>query len=209
METAFAFVKGVIIGLITALPSGPVGFICLRRIFTQGRTIGFISGVGTSFGDAFYAFIAALGLASLAQTIPHGELWIKVIGGVFLLIFGVKIMLSKPIEFGNGDASVKNITSAFSSAFMLTLANPTIIFSYAALFAGMGLLGASDNYGFAGALAGGIFLGAVSSWFLVSRLEQTFRSRLTPTGMKWIDISIGCIVLGFGVISLLSSASLF
>ncbi len=205
METAFAFVKGLVIGLLTALPSGPVGFVCLRRIFTQGRTIGFVSGVGTSLGDALYAFIAALGLASLAQTVPNGELWIKMIGGFFLLIFGIRIMFSKPVEFGNGDASVKNITSAFSSAFVLTLANPTIIFSFAALFAGLGLLGSSDNYGFAGALAGGIFLGAVSSWFLVSRLEQTFRDRLTPAGLKWIDIGIGCIVLGFGLAALIGA----
>ncbi len=205
METAFAFIKGVVIGLLTALPSGPVGFVCLRRIFTQGRTIGFISGVGTSLGDAVYAFVAALGLASLAQTVPNGELWIKMIGGFFLLIFGIRIMFSKPVEFGNSDTSVKNITSAFSSALVLTLANPTIIFSFAALFAGLGLLGSSDNYGFAGALSGGIFLGAISSWFLVSRLEQAFRNRLTPAGLKWIDISIGCIVFGFGLAALFSS----
>lgn len=204
MIEAFAFFKGIIIGLIVALPSGPVGFICLRRIFTYGKTVGFVSGVGTSLGDAIYAFIAALGVTALATTIPGSEMWVRLFGGLILLIFGAKIALSHPVNHADiQQLPHHKVIGSFFSALGLTLANPSIIFSFAALFAGLGLMGAPDNLAFAGALSGGIFLGASISWFLVSRLENAFRNRLTPTGLRWIDIVIGCIVIGFGFASLL------
>ncbi len=204
MLEAFTFLKGIIIGLIVALPSGPVGFICLRRIFTYGKTVGFISGIGTSLGDAIYAFVAALGVTTLAVAIPGSQLWIQLAGGLILVIFGIKIALSKPVSHDDiRELPAHQIIGSFFSALGLTLANPSIIFSFAALFAGLGFAGTPDNWAFAGALSGGIFLGACASWFLVSRLENTFRTKMTGNSLRWIDIIIGCIVIGFGLSALL------
>lgn len=205
MEEAFVFLKGIIIGLIVALPSGPVGFICLRRIFTYGKTVGFISGLGGSLGDALYAFIAAIGLTTLATAIPGSALWITILGSLILIVFGIKIAFSKPVQHKEIEPMPRHrVFGAFLSALGLTLANPSIIFSFAALFAGLGFISAPDNWAFAGAISGGIFLGASISWFLVSRLENTFRTRLTPTSLRFIDITIGCIVIGFGMAALFS-----
>jgi threonine/homoserine/homoserine lactone efflux protein len=115
-------------------------------------------------------------------------------------VFGIRIALSEPVSHSDiTELPRHRIIGSFFSALGLTIANPSIIFSFAALFAGLGFVSTPDNWTFAGALSGGIFLGACASWFLVSRLEHTLRSRLTPMGMRWIDISIGCIVIGFGL----------
>ncbi|MDO8601592.1 MAG: LysE family transporter [bacterium] len=206
MVEAFALLKGIVIGLIIALPSGPVGFICLRRIFTYGRTVGFVSGIGTSLGDAIYAFVAAIGVTTLSGAIPDSTIWIQLLGGGVLVVFGIKIAFSKPMNHVDIRVLPRyQKIGPFFSAFGLTLANPSIIFSFAALFAGLGFTDTLDNYAFAGALSGGIFLGACVSWFLVSRLEQTLRSRLTPINLRWIDIIIGCTVVGFGFSALFIS----
>jgi len=204
MIEAIVFLKGIVIGLIVALPSGPVGFICLRRIFTYGKTVGFISGVGGSIGDAIYAFIAALGISSLASLFPDSAIWVQALGGFILMIFGIKIMLSKPVTHEDiRELPRHRIIGSFFSALALTLANPTMIFSFAALFAGLGFITAPGDFTSAGLIAGGILLGACASWFLVSRLEETLRSRLTPAGLRWIDMLIGCLVIGFGFAALL------
>ncbi len=205
MGEAFVFLKGIIIGLIVALPSGPVGFVCLRRIFAYGKTVGFISGLGGSLGDALYAFIAAIGITTLATAIPGSALWITLFGSLILIVFGIKIALSKPVQHKEIESIPRHrIIGAFFSALGLTLANPSIIFSFAALFAGLGFISTPDNWAFAAAISGGIFLGASISWFLVSRLENTFRTRLTPASLRLIDIAIGCIVIGFGFAALVS-----
>lgn len=206
MIEAFAFLKGIVIGLLVALPSGPVGFICLRRIFTYGKTVGFISGIGTSLGDAIYAFVAAFSVTTLAVAVPGSQLWIQLGGGIILVVFGINIAISKPADHNDiRELSTHKIIGSFFSALGLTLANPSIIFSFAALFAGLGFTGTSDNWTFAGTLSGGIFLGASASWFLVSRLENTFRTKMNETGLRWVDIIIGCTVIGFGLSALLHS----
>ncbi len=205
MIESFALLKGIIIGLLIALPSGPVGFICLRRIFTYGKKVGLVSGIAGSLGDGIYAFIAALGLGSLVQSVTGAELWVRLIGGAFLIFFGIKIYSSKPVNLELADIGKHNLWASFSSALILTLANPSIVFSYAALFAGLGLLPGADHYLFAAALSSGIFLGACATWFLISRLETQMRQRLTSGGMRWIDMAVGCLVFGFGLATLFTA----
>jgi threonine/homoserine/homoserine lactone efflux protein len=206
MIESFALLKGIVIGLLVALPSGPVGFICLRRIFAYGKNVGFVSGVGSSLVDAIYAFAAALGLASLAQSVPAAEFWMKIIGATFLVFFGLKICFAKPVNFEVIDQGRHNLWASFASAFVLTLANPSIIFSYAALFAGLNIITTEANgYLLAFALAGGIFLGAAATWFLLSRLETRMRQHLTAGGMRWVDIAVGFAVIGFGLSTLFTA----
>ena len=40
--------KGVLVGLIIAVPAGPVGVLCIRRTIFNGRLAGFISGIGAA-----------------------------------------------------------------------------------------------------------------------------------------------------------------
>lgn len=203
MIEAFTFLKGLVIGLIVALPSGPVGFICLRRIFTYGKTVGFISGIGGSLGDALYAFVAALGVTTLAAIAPESTFWLQIASGFILIGFGAHITHSKPVNRADIQELPKHkLMSSFLSALGLTLANPGIIFSFAALFTGLGFAATENNYAFAGALSIGLFLGSTISWFFVSRLEQALRTKMTPATLHMVDIVIGCIVVGFGASAL-------
>src|SRR6266851_5438270 len=51
--------KGMLVGVVIALPAGPVGVLCIRRTIFHGRLAGFISGLGAATADAVFGIIAA------------------------------------------------------------------------------------------------------------------------------------------------------
>src|SRR5438045_9488165 len=59
--------KGVLVGIIIAIPAGPVGVLCIRRTIFHGRLAGFVSGIGAAAADAVVGFLAALRM----HVIPH------------------------------------------------------------------------------------------------------------------------------------------
>ncbi len=59
---------GIIIGLIGAVPIGPVNLICIRRSFAYGPVNGFFSGLGAALGDGVFAVVTGFGLTAIAQS---------------------------------------------------------------------------------------------------------------------------------------------
>ena len=54
--------KGMLVGIIIAVPAGPVGVLCVRRTIFHGRLAGFVSGLGAASADAVFGIIAGFGL---------------------------------------------------------------------------------------------------------------------------------------------------
>ena len=46
------FVKGIVVGIVIAVPVGPVGVMCIRRTVFEGKLAGFVSGLGAATADA-------------------------------------------------------------------------------------------------------------------------------------------------------------
>jgi len=80
------------------------------------------------------------------------------------------------------------------------------IISFAAIFAGLGLAGASGNYGSAGVLVLGVFIGSALWWLILSGGVGLFRARFNIASMQWVNRISGLIIIGFGVFALLSIA---
>ena len=69
MHYLLLVISGIIMGLIAAVPIGPVNLICIRRSFAFGPVNGFVSGLGAALGDGVFAAITGLGLTWVAQLI--------------------------------------------------------------------------------------------------------------------------------------------
>lgn len=54
--------QGLVIGFCIAAPVGPVNLLCLRRSLTDGRRVGFVSGLGAATADTVYGVIAGFGM---------------------------------------------------------------------------------------------------------------------------------------------------
>jgi threonine/homoserine/homoserine lactone efflux protein len=57
----YLLLRGTIIGFCIAAPIGPIGMLCIRYTLTEGRSSGFVSGLGSATADALYGYIAGFG----------------------------------------------------------------------------------------------------------------------------------------------------
>src|SRR4030067_3210921 len=121
--THFSFLlRGLIIGFSIAAPVGPSGVLCIRRTLTVGRASGLISGLGAATADAIYGSIAGFGLTFISSILIRQQVWLRLIGGLFLCYLGLKTFLSRPSEpAASPKAKVNDLLSAYASTFFLTL----------------------------------------------------------------------------------------
>src|SRR3974390_1514754 len=89
--------SGIIIGLIVALPIGPVNLICIRRTLALGPMNGFVSGLGAALGDGVLAIIMAFGFTAVVEFIHGVSGILELAGGTLLIFFGVSTFFSDPL----------------------------------------------------------------------------------------------------------------
>lgn len=196
--------KGLIIGFSIAAPVGPIGVLCIRRTLVEGRLTGLLSGLGAATADALYGCIAGFSLTIIASLLVRQQVWLSLIGGVFLCYLGLKTFLASPIQPTKVAAKETNLVGAYASTFFLTLTNPATILSFTAIFAGLGIASAGGNYYSAGVLVLGVFLGSALWWFILSGGVSLFRTKFTPERLRWVNKISGVIIASFGVAVLLS-----
>ena len=192
--------QGLILGFSIAAPVGPIGLLCIRRTLTQGMGVGFSSGLGAATADGVYGFIAAFGVTAISGFLLEYHRPLQLAGGLFLLYLGYNAFRSRPAEQAAHSAS-KGLFGAWLSTFALTLANPMTIMAFAAIFAGVGL-GASSDYRQATVLVGGIFLGSLLWWLILSVAVEQLRARFDHRRLIWVNRLSGLVIMGFGILSL-------
>ncbi|MBP2312519.1 LysE family translocator [Azospirillum soli] len=205
MDTLPALLKGLIIGLSIAAPVGPIGLLCIRRTLAEGPAHGFASGLGAATADAVYGAIAGFGVALVTDALMGGQVALKLFGGLMLLYFGWTTLRARPAERPAEAKGGAGLAGAYASTFLLTLANPATILSFAAVFGGLGVAsGANDSTTVAAVLVAGVFVGSAMWWFALSASVGAFRQRVTPAAMLWINRASGAVLGGFGVAALAS-----
>jgi predicted secreted hydrolase len=193
--------RGFLIGISIAAPVGPIGVLCIRRTLAYGLLVGFISGLGAAAADALYGSIAGFGLAFLAGFLVEQQIWLRLVGGIFLIYLGIKTFFARPARH-EAQAQGEGRLGAFFSTFFLTLTNPMTILSFVAIFAGVGLGGQTGSYLEAGVLVLGVFLGSACWWLILSSAANLFRGRMNTRALTWVNRGSGLIILIFGTVVL-------
>src|ERR1700744_1297264 len=62
---------GFVIGLVAAVPIGPVNLLCVRRTVAYGSLYGFLSGLGAAVADGVFASIVGFGLTAISDMIKN------------------------------------------------------------------------------------------------------------------------------------------
>jgi threonine/homoserine/homoserine lactone efflux protein len=202
MDIGF-LLRGVVIGFSIAAPVGPIGVLCIRRTLAEGHASGLISGLGAATADAIYGCIAGFGLTLISSFLISQQVWLRLVGGSFLCFLGFRTFLSKPAEQA-ASTKGKGLVGSYVSTFFLTITNPVTILSFAAIFAGLGIGGASVSHVSAALLVLGVFIGSALWWFILSGVANVFRAEFSRDKLKWINRVSGIIIATFGVIALLS-----
>jgi len=187
-----------------AAPVGPIGILCIRRTLNGGRISGLVSGLGAATADSVYGCVAGFGLAFISNFLVKQQIWLHLIGGAFLCYLGIKTLLAKPANQAAA-ARENGLVGDYASTFFLTLTNPMTIISFAAIFAGLGLASTRGNYGSAGVLVMGVFIGSALWWLVLSSGVGIFRKKFNTNSLQWVNRISGVIITGFGLFALLSA----
>jgi threonine/homoserine/homoserine lactone efflux protein len=207
------WLKGWLIGVAIAAPVGPIALLCIRRTLSSGRLVGVASGFGAATADGVYGTIAAFGLTALSDQLINHQALLQLMGGAFLCYLGLQTFFNKQ-AIAPADLSAENqlatapnaiaLLAAYSSTFALTLTNPATIFSFMAVFAGLGITQNSPLN--SATLVLGVFTGSLG-WVLMLVSGVAYLSaRLTAGRLAAVNRSLsrlcGLLLLGFGLASL-------
>lgn len=196
-------IKGFIIGLAAAAPTGPSGLICIQRTLNKGRKYGFVTGLGVSLSDAFYVVCTSFGLSLVLGFIQDKQTFfiIRVIGCCLLLFFGIYTLRNNPL--GNLKSPQKKKGSLwynFVSGFLVAFSNPLIILIYLALFAYFSF--APNEFSSATRFVGyfSILFGDVFWWFSITLLIDKLRNRFDLKGIWMINRIFGVVLIFISLI---------
>lgn len=203
MDYVVLILAGVIMGLIAAVPIGPVNIICIRRSFAFGPLNGFVSGLGAALGDGVFAAITFFGLTWIAQLIQSYDPIIEVIGGALLVWFGVHALLSPittKVEMGENDTGPSTLVRAIVSTFVLTITNPATLIAFASMFASFrGLVGGANSFVDAQFVVAGVVGGSAGWWLALTTVIGLFHARVTDRTVRIVNRVSGALVATFGL----------
>jgi len=197
--------KGMLVGLIIAVPTGPVGVLCIRRTIFHGRLAGFVSGLGAATADAIFGITAAFGLSVISDLLLDYQEWLRLGGAAFLLFLGITAFTADPLEGTQTQRDPEDLITDFISTFVLTITNPITILAFLAIFAGIGFSGAQATLGRAALLVLGVWLGSLLWWGLLAFGAGAMRLSFGRHHLVWIHRGSGGILVFSGVALLGSS----
>lgn len=209
MDVLWLILSGVGMGLVAAIPIGPVNIICIRRTFAFGPVNGFASGMGGVLGDGIFAMISAFGLTWAAQWIQGYAVGIELVGGLMMLFFGwhaikAGVPPDRMAEEAPPEAEKSrdggSLFKAIASTFALTITNPATLLFFTGMFAGVGsLAGSSGDFADAQLMVAGVMLGSALWWLALTTVIGLFHARIDGDRVLTINRVCGFLVAAFGL----------
>jgi threonine/homoserine/homoserine lactone efflux protein len=192
--------KGLLVGIVIAVPVGPVGVLCIRRTILDGRLAGLFSGLGAATADSVFGIIAGYGLTVISDSLFYYQDFLRIGGAAFLLYVGITSLVSDPMARRRSDADPEGLLGDFVSTFVLTITNPVTILSFIAIFGAIGFTGEEATLVHATILVAGVWCGSFFWW--ISLISATGLLRLTfkRQHLVWISRGSGGILVFAGVL---------
>ena len=205
MEALFYIViRGLAIGILISAPMGPIGMLVIQRTLNKGRWAAFFSGIGASISDLLYCLLTGLGLSFITDFIEDNQLLLQIIGSFVIAAFALYLFRKNPTRALSTPKDAPNTYwMDFVTGFLLTFANPLILFFIIGLFARFNFLLPEFRYYhyISGYLA--IFGGAILWWFTITYFVNKVRSHFNVRSLWLINRIIGSILMIMAVVGLI------
>ncbi|MBS0242616.1 MAG: LysE family transporter [Proteobacteria bacterium] len=190
-------------GVLIALPIGPINLLALQRAAERGFFGGLAAGLGIVLGDGLIACGAAFGVNALSGTLYLYRWSIQSIGGLALILSAAKLYLAKSsfrtVQDAAG-ATLADYAWDIPKMFFLTITNPGAVLSLIAILGGASTFVAVSSRIDAIAMTLAIMGGSFAYWMVVSHLINGVRHKLDERTMKRINQLAGLILGGFGCV---------
>ncbi len=196
--------KYYVIGVAMAAPIGPMSIIIMRRTLNNGMASGLASGLGTTTIEALYAALIAFGLSFISDFIILHKVTFGLMGGTMLVYFGAKIFFSpaqKQTQSTNIKAKHVTLLRDYLSNVAMTAVNPMTIFSFVAIFMGLGFGNMNGDYKAAAFAVLGLALGSTTWYSSYVGLINFARKKINERIIKIINHVSGLMIIGFGLLA--------
>ncbi len=199
----FIIPVGIVMGVLLAMPFGPVNLLGIQRAVERGFFGGMAAGLGIMAGDGLIALGAALGVNAISGAVRQYRTAIQIIGGIALLAFGIKLYLTRATittEAHAEKASLRDYVWDIPQTFILTITNPGALLGLIAIFGGLSSFVEVESYIDAFLMVAAIMGGSFLYWFVVSQFIATIRHRLDVVRLGQINRIAGLVLIGFGCV---------
>lgn len=197
---AIDFVKALCVGIIAAIPVGPVLFLVVRNTTAMGTSAGVATGFGSALADMLYAAVAMFAIAFAQNFIDGHQGEISIVGGIIVAVLGAVIFDKRQVS-----PTEKNISAGPGKLFSCAVQAMGCVFSnvgaLAFMFALLAFFGIEAGGTFSSpiwVMVGCVGLGELLYWvtasFLLSHLV-----RPSEKAMSLVSAVTGMFVCAFGV----------
>lgn len=197
MDWTLAFVGVFVIFIPALMLPGPDFVAVVNSSITRGTAAGLQTTLGVTAGLGLYAALSLLGLSALLAEYRWLALVVRVLGGLYLVVLGLKLFFAEPAAIDIDDADPRPRRNPLLFGFLVTLTNPKAIVLFTSVFATavtetMPLWAMATMIGLV--MASSLIWYAIVSLFMSSRLVV---SRFQDA-RHWIERTAGACFVGIG-----------
>ena len=193
--------EGAVIGFSLAAPIGPVGILCIRRTLEHGARYGLVIGVSAACCDMVYSIVAAFGVTLVSDFITLEQSWIRLVGGIILLLIGYGVFRAYPLA-AKAVKAPRGRTWTFLSTALLVFTNPLTLFAFAAAFAVIGVKNIVGHPVSGLMLVAGVFFGSLTWFVLLTGLVHFFKAKVMRVGLRPMNRVAGALLMLCGLYAL-------
>jgi RhtB (resistance to homoserine/threonine) family protein len=188
--------------ILLNLTPGPDTVYILGRTIAQGREAGIASALGISLGSIFHTCAAALGLSAVLATSALAFGTIKLLGGAYLIVLGIKMILDRRKQLSLPSSFRRRTTSAaFRQGILTNILNPKVALFFLAFLPQF--IDPGSNAKIAAFISLGLtFVTTGTIWCLVlAWFASAFSKRLrtNETISQWLNRTAGALFVFLGV----------
>ncbi len=188
-----SLLKGLVVGLVVALPVGPAGVFCLDRSILRGPRVGICCGVGMALADTVFAGIAILGLAEVQGFLASHHALLRAITGLALALLGLSMLRARAIPT---QRRLPGVFGNVGTTFALTIANPATILVICGLLTALGLGQGCTSVATALPILMGIAIGSLAWAFGIAAVGQSIGHRCGHSLPKLRQLAGAALVIG-------------
>ena len=181
----------MLMGILLALPLGPVNLLGLQRAVERGFFGGMAAGLGIVLGDGLIALGTSLGVQAITGAIRDYRTLIQIVGGAALLGAGFKLYFTPFVISADQPAEKATLWEYvwdIPQMFFLTITNPSAVLGLVAIYGGVSSFVEVESHIDALAMVASIMGGSFLYWFVVSeRIGHGPAIRLDQVRLGQID----------------------
>jgi threonine/homoserine/homoserine lactone efflux protein len=191
--------KGIVSGLVLALLIGPVFFSIIQTSIERGFLSGVLVAIGVSISDAFYIFLAYMGLSQVFSN-GDNQRYMAYLGGIILFAFGVYYLFIKSrriLDFKSVNIKSTSPWRLISKGFIINGLSPMVLIFW------LGTVSvATGEFGYTTTTQVVTFFSAIVATVLLTdiikaKLADKLRTVMTPRLVRVMNLILGVVMLIF------------